>query len=131
MGLVKGVKLYKSDTKLKLFANIYITNGFNATAAYKKLNPNNKNSKVATIRGSYYLNDKRTKKHIEELLMKDSNKELEEINKAINANLLDTDISYKDKLQYIRTSLELKGKLNNQHKNTQVNVGIVVNKDNK
>lgn len=130
--IIKEKKRYKKlDFKYERFTDIYIKNGFNGLRAYKSINPNITNES-AKEQASKILSKKEVNDLIYQKLTNDNAvNELKELSKGIYADLKEKDITYKDKLQYIRTSLELKGKLNNQHKNTQVNVGIVVNKDNK
>jgi len=112
------------DIKIKLFCNEYVNNGMNGTQAYISIYKN-KNVSTAKVSASRMLSNPNIREYIVGLLPKDDLKEQDLIYKAFNSEK-PKNISWRDIHKFVRTSLELKGKLN-KDKNTDVKIGLVIN----
>lgn len=122
----KGNILTKSSLLYNKFAQLYIKHNFNATKAYMELYPSS-NSNTASSSGYSLLQQPRVKELIVNIINSCDIRELKVISQAIETKNPDT-ISWKDKHSFIRTSLELKGRLNKDKSNKQVNIALVVSK---
>lgn len=122
----KPQKVNKALQKKKLFAKAYVSNGLNATQAYKAVNPKAKNN-TANVQGSVMLNKPATQKEIIKLLPTD-NESMAIIKEAYHAKR-PTSIDWNNLHKYMTTDLTLKGLINTKEDKTpNVNVALVIDR---
>lgn len=107
----------------KAFPVEYVKSGFNGTRAYRAIR-SNATAGTAAVESSNLLRKPNIKKAIAELLPSDR------YHRDIIKKALDTEPSepptWSDKHKYLRTSLELKGLIGDSTKNTNVNIGLII-----
>lgn len=118
----------KRDVRLnykeELFCQKYVEFGFNAMKAYLAIRPRVKPTSASDA-GSKLLKLGHIKMRITKIIGQSELDELEVIARALKSKT-PTQISWKALHSYIRTSLELKGKLNKDKKSTSVKIGLVI-----
>lgn len=117
----------KTELRERRFVAEYMQNGNNAQRAYKSISPL-VSDKVANVKGSQMVARDSVKKKIEEYLPSDYIL-ASEIHSAIVSKPKKA-ITWNDKHNFITTALKLKGYINNSNKgNTDIKIGLVINKD--
>lgn len=116
----------KLNLKEEIFCKKYIEEGFNGTKAYLAVKPNIKRNS-ASVRAVELLKKDSVKARIVKLLNASELEEVKVIAKAIKGKT-PKNISWKEIHSFIRTSLELKGKLNKEAVKTDINIGMFVSK---
>lgn len=113
----------------RAFPKEYIANGLNAKRAYKALKGSVTDG-TAEVGGSRMLSKPSVQKSIQELL-RPVERDIELIHEALEAETPKA-MEWRDKHKFIETSLKLRGLLQNNTPNTNVQVNMVLNnKENK
>ena len=107
------------------FVDAYLRHNLNGVKAMLELRPDLEYGSAST-RSSFMLGNPNVRRALQKRLAKDEVQEASLIQKAFAAELPEK-ISYKELHSFVRTSLEMKGKIG-QHKTDQdVKIGLVIN----
>ena|SRR3990167_20391 len=110
----------------KAFAQEYVKNGMNGRKAYRALRPNTTEGS-ATVQATRMLQRPNVIDNIKALLPSDD-VESSLINTVLTKTKQPEEADWNVVHKFMKTSLELKGYLNTQSKQSQVNVAFIVNK---